>query len=55
MWLQYFHRYVVPDNVKQQALQVMDDNIHYLGPHTRALEVGLASAPMRARAFGTIW
>lgn len=53
MWLQYFHRYVVPDNVKQQALQVMDDNIHYLGPHTRALEVGLAARFGKKHAVST--
>src|SRR3990172_8027558 len=42
MPLQYFHRYTVPEHVKRQVLQVMDDNIHYLGQHTQALEAGLA-------------
>ncbi len=53
MPLQYFHRYAVPEHVKRQALQVMDDNIHYLGPHTRALEAGLAARFGKKHAVST--
>lgn len=53
MRLPYFHRYTVPEHVKRQVLQVMDDNIHYLGPHTGALEAGLAAQFGKKHAVST--
>jgi dTDP-4-amino-4,6-dideoxygalactose transaminase len=37
----YFHRYATPDHVKARVLEMIDGNIHYLGPYTQSLEVKL--------------
>lgn len=53
MPLQYYHRYAVPDHVKQKVLDVIDRNIHYFSPYTDALEAGLAKRFQKKHAATT--
>jgi dTDP-4-amino-4,6-dideoxygalactose transaminase len=53
MTIPYYHRYSVPDHVKQRVLEVIDANIHYLGPYTDRLETGLAQRFQKKHAVTT--